>query len=138
MSNRNDDTVFWLACIALAVVGFVVYSFVKSVGSAIGLPPGPTAWLLVGFIGFSGGMLYAWLSGRQVNLWVWWLAAGTFWFITPALDYWALDTVSKMMVDSAWDHRELTRAWYGQSWVHVLTFVSLCGIATFMYQRDRY
>ena len=138
MSNRNDETIFWFGFIVVAAVFLGLYLFLKKVGAVIGLPLGPTVWLLIGIAGFVGGLFYVWVTSRRVGAWIWWLVAGTFPFITPALDYWSLDTVSKMIVDSTWEHGELERAWYGNGWVQVLMFMILCGIAVIMHRRDRY
>ncbi|PHV03817.1 hypothetical protein CSQ96_29055 [Janthinobacterium sp. BJB412] len=136
MGNRNNDGAFWFAVIALVAVVISLYLFVKKVGMSIGLPPGPTAWLLVGVTSFFGGLLYAWLSGRRVHLWVWWLATGAFLFFTPALNYWSLDTVSRMMVDSDWHRGELEHAWYGSKWAQAGMVTVLLGIAAFVYHND--
>ncbi|WP_219119114.1 hypothetical protein [Janthinobacterium sp. UMAB-56] len=136
MSNRNDDSAAFLVVIAIIAVYVVVYQFVKSVGETIGLPPGPTAWILLGVTCLIGSLLYAWARGHRVGNWTLWLVAGTFVFFIPALDYWSLDTVSKMAVDSSWEHRELTHAWYGTKWAQAIMFLSLFGIAAFAQYRD--
>ena len=138
MNSRNDNSGFVLACIALGAVVLGVYFFLKMVGEVIRLPVRETAWLLLGLIGFFSGLLYSWLTARRVSVWAWSLAAAAFPFLTPALDYWALDTVSKMIIDSSWHSGELQRAWYGENWVQVLVFFGLCGIAFLFHKRTSF
>ncbi|MGK5079610.1 hypothetical protein [Janthinobacterium sp. HLX7-2] len=136
MSNRNDDSAVFLVVIAIIAVCVVGYQFVKSVGETIGLPPGPTAWILFGVACLISGLLYAWARGHRVGNWTLWLVTGTFVFFIPALDYWSLDTVSKMAVDSSWSHGDLIHAWYGKKWAQAIMFTSMLGIAAFAQYRD--
>lgn len=138
MNSRNDNSGFFLSCVALGAVALGVYFFLKTVGEIIRLPVRETGWLVLGLIGFFSGLLYSWVTARRVALCAWWLTAVTFPFLTPALDYWSLDAVSKMIIDSTWHTGELKRDWYGENWAQVLMLIALCGIAAFVHRRDRF
>lgn len=144
MSNRNGDAEAGVVVVILLGLCLAVYLFLKSVGDTIGLPVKETGQLLLGLTLIFGSFGYLWLSRWGRPRLAWWTVPLVFPLFVPALDYWALDSVSKLMLESTrkWSSggnsatEGLQHAWFGQTIPQVIMFLGLCALAWFINRDD--
>lgn len=141
--NSNGGEVFALFCVvALVVVAYIIYSFVKATGDAVGLSWGPTAYLIGGAVTCLAGIAALWYFELNPKLNAAIFVPVMYVFALPALNEKAVSPHARIFADQGrYSFGSLYEpAWYGSGWWQFAMFIAIAALVAwwYYYNNDRY